>query len=86
MGLGVEVFVLLSALFDSYLDVLQVTGTCKAFQDDMVKYLTTFLEPWFKTPNCATYQIAFKARNSSHNKRDEIIKSIAGTLQFMQPS
>lgn len=57
----------------------QVTGTCKAFQEDMLKYLTTFLEPWFKTPNSATYQIAFKARNSSHNKRDEIIKSIAGT-------
>ncbi|TMS22851.1 THUMP domain-containing protein 1 [Larimichthys crocea] len=52
------------------LRMLPVTGTCKAFQDDMVKYLTTFLEPWFKTPNCATYQIAFKARNSSHNKRD----------------
>lgn len=46
----------------------------------MVKYLTTYLEPWFKTPNCATYQIAFKARNSSHNKRDEIIKSIAGSV------
>lgn len=46
----------------------------------MLKYLTTFLEPWFKTPNCATYQIAFKARNSSHNKRDEIIKSIAGSV------
>ncbi|KAG8014612.1 THUMP domain-containing protein 1 [Nibea albiflora] len=62
------------------LRMLPVTGTCKAFQDDMVKYLTTFLEPWFKTPNCATYQIAFKARNSSHNKRDEIIKAIAGSL------
>lgn len=45
----------------------------------MLKYLTTFLEPWFKTPNSATYQIAFKARNSSHNKRDEVIKSVAGT-------
>lgn len=59
--------------------LIQVTGTCKAFPEDMLKYLTTFLEPWFKTPNSATYQIAFKARNSSHNKRDEIIKSIAGT-------
>lgn len=57
----------------------QVTGTCKAFPEDMLKYLTTFLEPWFKTPNSATYKIAFKARNSSHNKRDDIIKSIAGT-------
>lgn len=46
----------------------------------MVKYLSTFLEPWFKTPNCATYKIAFKARNSTHNKRDEIIKSIAGSF------
>lgn len=67
------------------LRMLPVTGTCKAFQDDMVKYLTTYLEPWFKTPNCATYQIAFKARNSSHNKRDEIIKSIAGLVGKMNP-
>ncbi|XP_026214900.1 THUMP domain-containing protein 1 [Anabas testudineus] len=67
------------------LRMLPVTGTCRAFQDDMVKYLTTFLEPWFKTPNCATYQIAFKARNSSHNKRDEIIKSIAGLVGKLNP-
>nr|XP_046226658.1 THUMP domain-containing protein 1 [Scatophagus argus] len=67
------------------LRMLPVTGTCKAFQDDMLKYLTTFLEPWFKTPNCATYQIAFKARNSSHNKRDEIIKSIAGLVGKLNP-
>ncbi|XP_042341412.1 THUMP domain-containing protein 1 [Plectropomus leopardus] len=67
------------------LRMLPVTGTCKAFQDDMVKYLTTFLEPWFKTPNCGTYQIAFKARNSSHNKRDDIIKSIAGLVGKLNP-
>uniref|UniRef100_UPI0037E84133 THUMP domain-containing protein 1 n=1 Tax=Semicossyphus pulcher TaxID=241346 RepID=UPI0037E84133 len=67
------------------LRMLPVTGTCKAFQDDMVKYLTTYLEPWFKTPSCATYQIAFKARNSSHNKRDEIIKSIAGLVGKLNP-
>ncbi|XP_047434505.1 THUMP domain-containing protein 1 [Mugil cephalus] len=67
------------------LRMLPITGTCKAFQEDMVKYLTTFLEPWFKTPNCATYQIAFKARNSSHNKRDEIIKSIAGLVGKLNP-
>ncbi|KAM4585440.1 THUMP domain-containing protein 1 [Odontesthes bonariensis] len=67
------------------LRMLPVTGTCKAFQEDMVKYLTTFLEPWFKAPNCATYQIAFKARNSSHNKRDEIIKSIAGLVGKLNP-
>ncbi|XP_029284503.1 THUMP domain-containing protein 1 [Cottoperca gobio] len=67
------------------LRMLPVSGTCKAFQDDMVKYLTTFLEPWFKTPNCGTYQIAFKARNSSHNKRDEIIKSIAGLVGKLNP-
>lgn len=65
--------------------LIQVTGTCRAFQDDMVKYLTTYLEPWFKTPNCATYQIAFKARNSSHNKRDEIIKSVAGLVGKLNP-
>lgn len=67
------------------LRMLPVTGTCKAFQEDMLKYLTTFLEPWFKTPNCATYQIAFKARNSSHNKRDEIIKSVAGLVGKLNP-
>lgn len=67
------------------LRMLPVTGTCKAFQEDMLKYLTTFLEPWFKTPNCGTYQIAFKARNSSHNKRDEIIKSIAGLVGKLNP-
>ncbi|XP_068583729.1 THUMP domain-containing protein 1 [Cebidichthys violaceus] len=67
------------------LRMLPVTGTCKAFQEDMVKYLTTFLEPWFKTPNCGSYQIAFKARNSSHNKRDEIIKSIAGLVGKLNP-
>ncbi|XP_026158527.1 THUMP domain-containing protein 1 [Mastacembelus armatus] len=62
------------------LRMLPVTGTCKAFQEDMLRYLSTFLEPWFKTPNCATYQVAFKSRNSSHNKREEIIKSIAGLV------
>ncbi|CAL8330660.1 unnamed protein product [Merluccius merluccius] len=67
------------------LRMLPVSGTCKAFQEDMDKYLTTFLEPWFKTPNQATYQIAFKARNSSHNKRDDIIKSIAGLVGKMNP-
>lgn len=67
------------------LRMLPVNGTCKAFQEDMLKYLVTFLEPWFKTPNCGTYQIAFKARNSSHNKRDEIIKSIAGVVGKLNP-
>uniref|UniRef100_A0A087Y3S1 THUMP domain-containing protein 1 n=1 Tax=Poecilia formosa TaxID=48698 RepID=A0A087Y3S1_POEFO len=67
------------------LRMLPVTGTCKAFQEDMLKYLTTFLEPWFKTPHSATYQIAFKARNSSHNKREEIIKSIAGLVGKLNP-
>ncbi|XP_056136693.1 THUMP domain-containing protein 1 [Lampris incognitus] len=67
------------------LRMLPVSGTCKAFQEDMEKYLTTFLEPWFKTPNHATYQVAFKARNSSHNKREEIIKSIAGLVGKLNP-
>ncbi|KAM7009370.1 THUMP domain-containing protein 1 [Tautogolabrus adspersus] len=67
------------------LRMLPVTGTCKAFQEDIVKYLSTYLEPWFKTPNCATYQIAFKARNSSHNKRDETIKSVAGLVGKLNP-
>ena len=57
-----------------------MSGTCKAFQEDMDKYLSVFLEPWFKAPNQGSYQIAFKARNSSHNKRDDIIKALAGGL------
>lgn len=67
------------------LRMLPVSGTCKAFQEDMEKYLVTFLEPWFKTPSHATYQIAFKARNSSHNNREEIIKSIAGLVGKLNP-
>lgn len=67
------------------LRMLPVTGTCKAFQEDMLKFLTTFLEPWFKTPNAASYQIVFKARNSSHNKRDDIIKAIAGLVGKLNP-
>ncbi|KAL6111008.1 thumpd1 [Pungitius sinensis] len=68
------------------LRMLPVTGTCKAFEEDILKYLTTFLEPWFKTPNCGTYQIAFKARNSSHNKREEIIKAVAGLVGKLNPN
>ncbi|CAL8286156.1 unnamed protein product [Arctogadus glacialis] len=67
------------------LRMLPVSGTCKAFQEDMDKYLITFLEPWFKPPNHATFQIAFKARNSSHNKRDDIIKAVAGLVGKMNP-
>ncbi|KAM3864621.1 THUMP domain-containing protein 1 [Diretmus argenteus] len=67
------------------LRMLPVNGTCKAFQEDIEKYLTTFLEPWFKTPSFATYQVAFKARNSSHNKRDDIIKAIAGLVGKLNP-
>lgn len=67
------------------LRMLPVTGTCKAFQEDMVKYLTSFLEPWFKSPSSASFQIVFKARNSSHNKRDDIIKAIAGLVGKLNP-
>uniref|UniRef100_A0AAZ3QXM0 THUMP domain-containing protein 1 n=1 Tax=Oncorhynchus tshawytscha TaxID=74940 RepID=A0AAZ3QXM0_ONCTS len=67
------------------LRMLPVSGTCKAFQEDMDKYLSVFLEPWFKAPNQGSYQIAFKARNSSHNKRDDIIKALAGLVGKMNP-
>ncbi|XP_054636207.1 THUMP domain-containing protein 1 [Dunckerocampus dactyliophorus] len=65
------------------LRMLPVTGTCRAFPEDMLRYLTTFLEPWFKKPNHATYQVAFKARNNNHNKRDDVIKAIAGLVGKM---
>lgn len=61
------------------LRMLPVSGTCRAFPEDMEKYLSVFLERWFKAPLRATYQICFKARNSSHNKRDDVIKDVAGT-------
>ncbi|KAJ8001401.1 hypothetical protein DPEC_G00169130 [Dallia pectoralis] len=67
------------------LRMLPVSGTCKAFQEDMDRYLSEFLEPWFKVPNHGTYQIVFKARNSSHNKRDDIIKALAELVGKMNP-
>ncbi|XP_030635461.1 THUMP domain-containing protein 1 [Chanos chanos] len=67
------------------LRMLPVSGTCKAFPEDMEKYLGSFLEPWFKTPNHASYQIAFKARNSSHNKREDVIKALAGLVGRLNP-
>ncbi|XP_051560747.1 THUMP domain-containing protein 1 [Myxocyprinus asiaticus] len=67
------------------LRMLPVCGTCKAFPEDMEKYLSVYLERWFKTPLHATYQICFKARNSSHNKRDDVINAIAGLVGQMNP-
>ncbi len=61
------------------LRMLPVSGTCKAFHEDMEKFLSVFLERWFRAPMRATYQVRFKARNSSHNKRDEVINAVAGT-------
>ncbi|XP_077575845.1 THUMP domain-containing protein 1 [Stigmatopora nigra] len=67
------------------LRMLPVSGTCYAFPDEIMKYLNTFLEPWFKMPNYATYQVAFKARNNSYNKRDDMIKAVAGLVGKMNP-
>ncbi|XP_066516506.1 THUMP domain-containing protein 1 [Hoplias malabaricus] len=67
------------------LRMLPVSGTCRAFPEDMEKYLSSYLEPWFKAPNHASYQISFKARNSSHNKRDDVIKALAGLVAKLNP-
>lgn len=67
------------------LRMLPVSGTCKAFPEDMEKFLSVFLERWFKAPQRATYQICFKARNSSHNKREEVIKDVAGLVAKLNP-
>uniref|UniRef100_A0A8B9J4K0 THUMP domain-containing protein 1 n=1 Tax=Astyanax mexicanus TaxID=7994 RepID=A0A8B9J4K0_ASTMX len=67
------------------LRMLPVSGTCRAFPEDMEKYLSSYLEPWFKAPNHASYQINFKARNSSHNKRDDVIKALAGLVAKLNP-
>lgn len=67
------------------LRMLPVSGTCKAFPEDMEKFLSVFLERWFRAPLRATYQICFKARNSSHNKREEVIKAVAGLVGKLNP-
>ncbi|XP_061882573.1 THUMP domain-containing protein 1 [Entelurus aequoreus] len=65
------------------LRMLPVMGTCRAFLDDILKYLSTFLQPWFKRPNTATYQVVYKARNNNHSKREDVIKSVAGLVGKM---
>uniref|UniRef100_A0A671SWD6 THUMP domain-containing protein 1 n=2 Tax=Sinocyclocheilus anshuiensis TaxID=1608454 RepID=A0A671SWD6_9TELE len=67
------------------LRMLPVSGTCKAFPEDMEKFLSVFLERWFRAPQRATYQICFKARNSSHNKREEVIKAVASLVGKLNP-
>ncbi|XP_073697776.1 THUMP domain-containing protein 1 [Garra rufa] len=67
------------------LRMLPVSGTCRAFPEDMEKFLSVFLERWFKAPLRTTFQICFKARNSSHNKRDDVIKAVAGLVGKMNP-
>ncbi|KAM5227718.1 THUMP domain-containing protein 1 [Ctenodactylus gundi] len=62
------------------LRMLPISGTCKAFLDDMKKYAETFLEPWFKAPNKGTFQIVYKSRNNSHMNREEVIKELAGIV------
>uniref|UniRef100_A0A8D0GLE4 THUMP domain-containing protein 1 n=2 Tax=Sphenodon punctatus TaxID=8508 RepID=A0A8D0GLE4_SPHPU len=62
------------------LRMLPISGTCKAFLEDMKKYTETFFEPWFKIPNKGTFQIVYKARNNSHMSREEVIKELAGIV------
>ncbi|NXJ14996.1 THUM1 protein, partial [Odontophorus gujanensis] len=67
------------------LRMLPVSGTCKAFLEDMKKYTETFFEPWFKAPSKSTFQIAYKARNNSHMSREEVIKELAGIVGSLNP-
>ncbi|XP_073399156.1 THUMP domain-containing protein 1-like [Dendrobates tinctorius] len=67
------------------LRMLPVTGTCKAFPEDLKKYAETFFHPWFKAPNKATFQIVYKARNNNHMNREEVIKDLAGLVGNMNP-
>ncbi|XP_006876039.1 PREDICTED: THUMP domain-containing protein 1 [Chrysochloris asiatica] len=62
------------------LRMLPISGTCKAFLEEMKKYAETFLEPWFKAPNKGTFQIVYKSRNNSHMNREEVIKELAGIV------
>lgn len=65
------------------LRMLPISGTCKAFLEDMKKYAETFLEPWFKAPNKGTFQIIYKSRNNSHMNREEVIKELAGMFPLV---
>ncbi|XP_009871978.1 PREDICTED: THUMP domain-containing protein 1, partial [Apaloderma vittatum] len=65
--------------------MLPISGTCKAFLEDMKKYTETFFEPWFKAPNKGTFQIVYKARNNSHASREEVIKELAGIVSSLNP-
>uniref|UniRef100_A0A8C6Z2A6 THUMP domain-containing protein 1 n=1 Tax=Nothoprocta perdicaria TaxID=30464 RepID=A0A8C6Z2A6_NOTPE len=67
------------------LRMLPISGTCKAFMEDMKKYTETFFEPWFKVPNKGTFQIVYKARNNSHMSREEVIKELAGIVGSLNP-
>ncbi|XP_066496714.1 THUMP domain-containing protein 1 [Tiliqua scincoides] len=62
------------------LRMLPVSGTCKAFLEDMKRYSETFFQPWFKSPQKGTFQIVYKARNNSHLSREEVIKELAGVV------
>ncbi|XP_004604329.2 THUMP domain-containing protein 1 [Sorex araneus] len=62
------------------LRMLPISGTCKAFLEDLKEYAATFLEPWFKAPNNGTFQIVYKSRYNSHMKRDLVIKELAGII------
>ncbi|XP_003428325.2 THUMP domain-containing protein 1 [Ornithorhynchus anatinus] len=67
------------------LRMLPISGTCKAFLEDMKKYAENFLEPWFKVPNKGTFQIIYKARNNSHLNREEVIRELAGIVGSLNP-
>lgn len=62
------------------LRMLPVSGTCRAFLEDMKKYAKTFLEPWFKAPNKGTFQIVYKSRNNHPMNGEEVIKELAGIV------
>ncbi|NP_001088169.1 THUMP domain containing 1 S homeolog isoform X1 [Xenopus laevis] len=67
------------------LRMLPVSGTCKAFLEDLKKYAETFFAPWFKSPNKGTFQIVYKARNNNHMNREEVIKELAGIVASQNP-
>ncbi|XP_075422110.1 THUMP domain-containing protein 1 isoform X2 [Ascaphus truei] len=67
------------------LRMLPVSGTCKAFPEDMKKYAETFFEPWFKAPNKGTFQILYKSRNNGRINREDVINDLAGIVGSQNP-
>ena len=62
--------------------LIPVQITCKAFDEDIEKAVTTLIESSFKAlEGSHTFCVAFKSRLNANLDRDDVIKSIAGHVK-----